>query len=106
MNIPRNDEVKLNGRVDAFVDTQMNFVIAFLLSVIFMGLLPIAVGTGAGGASRRSIATVAVGGQLLYPLITLLVTPVVYTRSEGAKVRLGIRRTSWQAWRPGVVREV
>ncbi len=46
---------------------------------IIAGMLPIALGRGDGAASRASLATVVVGGQALCLLITLLVTPVVYS---------------------------
>jgi len=46
---------------------------------IIAGMLPIALGKGDGASSRASLATVVVGGQALCLLITLLVTPVVYS---------------------------
>jgi HAE1 family hydrophobic/amphiphilic exporter-1 len=46
---------------------------------IIAGMLPIALGKGDGSASRASMATVVVGGQALCLLLTLLVTPVVYS---------------------------
>ena len=46
---------------------------------IIAGMLPIALGKGDGSASRAAMATVVVGGQTLCLLLTLLVTPVVYT---------------------------
>jgi HAE1 family hydrophobic/amphiphilic exporter-1 len=46
---------------------------------IIAGMMPIALGKGDGSLSRASMATVVVGGQALCLLLTLLVTPVVYT---------------------------
>lgn len=46
---------------------------------IIAGMLPIALGRGDGAAARASLATVVVGGQAMCLLITLLVTPVVYS---------------------------
>ena len=46
---------------------------------IIAGMLPIALGKGDGSASRAAMATVVVGGQTLCLLLTLLVTPVIYT---------------------------
>ena len=46
---------------------------------IIAGMIPIAVGRGAGSGSRASMAVTILGGQLLCLLLTLLVTPVVYS---------------------------
>jgi HAE1 family hydrophobic/amphiphilic exporter-1 len=46
------------------------------------GMIPLALGTGAGSGSRRSVAIIIIGGQMLCLLITLLVAPVVYTVLE------------------------
>ena len=46
---------------------------------IIAGMLPIALGRGAGAGSRASMAVTIIGGQVLCLLLTLLVTPVVYS---------------------------
>jgi HAE1 family hydrophobic/amphiphilic exporter-1 len=43
------------------------------------GLLPLLIATGPGAEERRSIAVLAVGGQTLSLLLTLLAIPVVYS---------------------------
>jgi HAE1 family hydrophobic/amphiphilic exporter-1 len=43
------------------------------------GMLPLALGTGPGAEERRAVAVVVIGGQTLCLLLTLLVTPVVYS---------------------------
>jgi HAE1 family hydrophobic/amphiphilic exporter-1 len=46
---------------------------------IVAGLIPTAVGIGAGAAQRSAIAVTIIGGQTLCLLLTLLVTPVAYS---------------------------
>jgi HAE1 family hydrophobic/amphiphilic exporter-1 len=58
-----------------------------------MGTLPIALGLGAGGEARRPLGLAVVGGLLCSQLLTLYITPVVYTYLEVLRERLGRRRT-------------
>jgi len=43
------------------------------------GILPIAIGFGAGAESRRPMGVAVVGGMLTSTFLTLLIIPVVYT---------------------------
>jgi HAE1 family hydrophobic/amphiphilic exporter-1 len=48
------------------------------------GMTPMAFGSGPGSGSRRSVAIMIIGGQLLCLLLTLLVTPVAYSLFDDA----------------------
>jgi hydrophobic/amphiphilic exporter-1 (mainly G- bacteria), HAE1 family len=48
-------------------------------AALVAGMIPVALGVGAGAGSHRAIAIVVIGGQTLCLLITLLITPVAYT---------------------------
>jgi HAE1 family hydrophobic/amphiphilic exporter-1 len=73
---------------------------------IVAGLIPTAIGIGAGSAQRSAIAVTIIGGQSLCLLLTLLVTPVAYSifaemeerrvfaaaRARFARLKLGAAR--------------
>jgi HAE1 family hydrophobic/amphiphilic exporter-1 len=54
---------------------------------IIAGLIPTAIGIGAGSAQRSAIAVTIIGGQSLCLLLTLLVTPVAYSLLAGLEER-------------------
>ena len=56
-----------------------------------MGTLPIAIGWGAGAESRRPLGLAVVGGLAFSQIITLYVTPVVYTYLDALQQRFGRR---------------
>jgi len=66
---------------------------------IVAGMLPVALGKGDGSASRASLATVVVGGQALCLIVTLLVTPVIYSTFDdmrGLRVFSRVRFPRWK----------
>ncbi|MCX5767210.1 MAG: efflux RND transporter permease subunit [Gemmatimonadetes bacterium] len=63
-----------------------------------VGTLPIALGNGAGAESRRPLGIAVVGGLAFSQLITLYVTPVVYTYFDD-----WVTRKARKAARDGVV---
>jgi HAE1 family hydrophobic/amphiphilic exporter-1 len=56
---------------------------------IVAGLIPTAIGIGAGSAQRSAVAVTIIGGQTLCLLPTLLVTPVAYSLFAQAEARSG-----------------
>ncbi len=62
---------------------------------IIAGMLPIAFGRGAGSGSRASMAVTIIGGQLLCLLLTLLITPVVYSYFDDLREVRFARLFSW-----------
>jgi HAE1 family hydrophobic/amphiphilic exporter-1 len=61
---------------DASIDRFRPIVMTTLASII--GAIPIALGYGADGTSRRPLGLVVVGGLVVSQFITLFVTPVIY----------------------------
>jgi len=60
-----------------------------------LGMLPIALGTGAGSESRAPMAIAVIGGLATSTLLTLLVVPVVYTIVDDLRHPSRWRVTRW-----------
>ncbi len=61
---------------------------------LIAGMMPLALGTGPGAEERRAVAVVVIGGQALCLLLTLVVTPVVYSLLDDVA-----RKLQWKHWR-------
>jgi hydrophobic/amphiphilic exporter-1 (mainly G- bacteria), HAE1 family len=67
---------------------------------IIAGLIPVAVGIGAGSEQRASIAVTIIGGQTLCLLLTLLVVPVAYSYLAGFEA------APWAEWTSRIIGRV
>ncbi|MCP4573567.1 MAG: efflux RND transporter permease subunit [bacterium] len=77
------NQLRTRGRdiADAVVEAariRLRPILMTSFSTVF-GILPIAIGFGAGAESRRPLGIVVVGGVLFSTLLTLLLVPVVYS---------------------------
>jgi hydrophobic/amphiphilic exporter-1 (mainly G- bacteria), HAE1 family len=65
-------------------------------SAMILGMLPVALALGQGGAGRAPMAVVVIGGLLTSTLLTLVVVPVVFSLIEGLieglRERIGPRK--------------
>ena len=91
-------EAALQSIHDASID-RFRPILMTTLAAVF-GALPIALGWGADGASRRPLGLVIVGGLIVSQFITLFVTPVIYLYLEDFQEKV-LDRTSFFRSRTG-----
>ena len=77
-NTLRSEGMERHKAIIAANHVRLRPILMTTLSIV-AGMIPIAFGRGAGAGSRASMAVTILGGQVLCLLLTLLVTPVVYS---------------------------
>lgn len=77
-NQRRKDGYKLTDAIVEAATIRLRPILMTSFATIF-GILPIAIGLGAGAESRQPLGLVVVGGMLFSTFLTLVVVPVVYT---------------------------
>jgi len=77
----RRDGMERNLAILQAGPVRLRPILMTTLAVIF-GMLPVALGTGAGSESRAPMAVAVIGGLITSTLLTLIVVPVVYTLLE------------------------
>ncbi len=90
-NTLRAQGLKRREAIVAANHVRLRPILMTTLSII-AGMLPIAFGRGAGAGSRASMAVTILGGQVLCLLLTLLITPVVYSYFDD------LREIDWVAF--------
>jgi len=73
----RHDGMPLRQAILEACQVRLRPILMTTFSIIG-GLIPTAIGVGAGAAQRSAIAVTIIGGQALCLLLTLIVTPVAY----------------------------
>ena len=81
MNRLRSEGYSVHDAVIEANRVRLRPILMTTLSIV-AGLIPTAVGIGAGASQRSAIAVTIIGGQMLCLLLTLLVVPVGYSYVE------------------------
>jgi HAE1 family hydrophobic/amphiphilic exporter-1 len=86
-NVLRKRGVPLHDALLQASRTRLRPILMTTVAII-VGLIPTALGSGAGARQRGDIAVTIIGGQTLCLFLTLLLVPVAYSLTEEARERL------------------
>ncbi len=82
INRRRAEGMALHAAIEAAGRDRVRPILMTTLTTV-LGLLPLALGLGAGGALQQPLALAVIGGLLSATLLTLVVVPVLYTFVAG-----------------------
>jgi HAE1 family hydrophobic/amphiphilic exporter-1 len=88
--------------IDAIHEASMDRFRPIIMTTLaaLMGAVPIALGYGADGSSRRPLGLVIVGGLIVSQFVTLYVTPVIYLYLEEFQERVLDKTSFFHSQRP------
>ncbi|MCX7825737.1 MAG: efflux RND transporter permease subunit [Verrucomicrobiae bacterium] len=98
LQIDHMNQLRARGmdRLSAILQANRNRLRPILMTTLTLiaGMTPMALGSGPGAEERRATAVVVIGGQALCLLLTLVVTPVVYSLLDDLRGNGGARPQS------------
>lgn len=92
LQIDKTNELRRGGtkRDAAILEANFTRLRPILMTTVMLmaAMIPIAMGQGPGASARASMAKVIIGGQALSLLLSLVLTPVVYSLLDDSKILL------------------
>ena len=101
MNQLRAKGIPLHDAIVTAARVRLRPILMTTFSIV-AGLIPTALGVGAGASQRSAIAVTIIGGQTLCLLLTLLVVPVGYSLVEGTREWIQSRKGTMPVSAPAV----